>query len=273
MKNSSAPFFHPVPWGGFDLLVVLLFYVVVQSGIIGLERTVLGPGALQHSVARTSDEDDAAHPLTKLVAEGNVWILLLCFVSAVVAAPVAEEFAFRVLLQGWFQALERRWRRKMPTLRRMLPRAAGPILLASLLFGAMHFRVAGPPLDERSLLAMMVGNVAGNLLTLGLAMGFLRWRVGATAADFGWAPQRLPRDVGLGLVAFAAIVVPIFAIQFALVALLAALKIPVAPDPITLFLLAIVLGTLYFRTHRIMPSIVVHAALNATSLAFALLGG
>ena len=273
MKNSHYPLLHPVPWGGFDLLVVLLFYLVVQSAVIGVERKVFGPDAFQHSVVQASDEEDAAHPLTKLVAAANVWILLLCFVSAVVAAPVAEEFAFRVLLQGWFQALERRWRRKMPTLRRILPRAAGPIFLASLLFGAMHFRVAGPPLDERSLVAMMIGNVVGNLLTLGFAIGYLRWHVGATAADLGWAPRKLPRDIGLGLIAFAAIVVPIFAIQYALVALLAALKIPVAPDPIPLFLLAIVLGTLYFRTHRIMPSIVVHAALNATSLALELLRG
>jgi membrane protease YdiL (CAAX protease family) len=32
-----------------------------------------------------------------------------------------------------------------------------------------------------------------------------------------------------------------------------------------LFPLAVVLGTLYYRTHRMAPSVAVHAALNATS--------
>jgi membrane protease YdiL (CAAX protease family) len=40
----------------------------------------------------------------------------------------------------------------------------------------------------------------------------------------------------------------------------------VAPDPVALFILALVLGTLYYRTHRIVPSIVTHAAFNATTL-------
>jgi membrane protease YdiL (CAAX protease family) len=260
---------RPVPWRGFDLLLVLSFYLIVQSGVAELARTVLGPNASQSSTAYNPEQANAVHPLAQLVAEGNLWVLLLCAFSAAIAAPVVEEFLFRVLLQGWFEALEHRWRRQMPTLRRLVPRAAGPIVLASALFGAMHFRVAGPQMDERSLVAMLVGNVAVSLLTMVFAVGILRWRAGATAADLGWAPEKLPRDVGLGLVAFAAIAVPIYVAQFALVAVFPKY---LAPDPFTLFFLALVLGTLYYRTHRIVPSIVVHAALNVTSLALALLG-
>ena len=40
-----------------------------------------------------------------------------------------------------------------------------------------------------------------------------------------------------------------------------------APDPIPLFFLALVLGTLYHRTHRIAPSLVLHIAFNATAIA------
>jgi membrane protease YdiL (CAAX protease family) len=40
----------------------------------------------------------------------------------------------------------------------------------------------------------------------------------------------------------------------------------VAADPFTLFPFALVLGTLYCRAHRIVPAIVLHAALNTTSL-------
>ena len=38
------------------------------------------------------------------------------------------------------------------------------------------------------------------------------------------------------------------------------------PDPIPLFLLALVLGYTYQRTHRIVPSIVTHALFNGMSL-------
>jgi len=38
------------------------------------------------------------------------------------------------------------------------------------------------------------------------------------------------------------------------------------PDPIALFILAMMLGYVYQRTHRIVPSIVTHALFNATSL-------
>ena len=43
------------------------------------------------------------------------------------------------------------------------------------------------------------------------------------------------------------------------------------PDPIPLFLFAMGLGYLYQRTHRILPSIVVHFLLNATSVAVLML--
>ena len=38
------------------------------------------------------------------------------------------------------------------------------------------------------------------------------------------------------------------------------------PDPIPLFFLALALGYLYQRTHRLWPSLVVHATLNSCSL-------
>jgi membrane protease YdiL (CAAX protease family) len=43
-----------------------------------------------------------------------------------------------------------------------------------------------------------------------------------------------------------------------------------APDPIPIFFFAIALGLLYNRTHRALPSIAVHMALNAASLAMVL---
>lgn len=45
------------------------------------------------------------------------------------------------------------------------------------------------------------------------------------------------------------------------------------PDPIPLFVLAVALGYVYQRTHRIVPSIVVHLLLNSTTLAVMWLSG
>jgi membrane protease YdiL (CAAX protease family) len=46
----------------------------------------------------------------------------------------------------------------------------------------------------------------------------------------------------------------------------------IAPDPIPLFFFAVALGFLYFRTHRIVPLIILHAIFNGASLAMATLG-
>jgi membrane protease YdiL (CAAX protease family) len=54
--------------------------------------------------------------------------------------------------------------------------------------------------------------------------------------------------------------------------LFAALHASHGPDPIPLFILAIGLGYLYQRTHRIVPCITVHLLLNSVTLAAFLLG-
>ena len=259
---------RPAPWQAFDLAIIVMFYVAFQAGVVGLVRVALGPDAMQALATCGSGEIQNEHVVAQLMAGANGWVLLLCVISAALVAPVSEEFFFRVLLQGWFEALERRWR-WMPGLRRFVPRGVGPIVLVSLLFAAMHFRI-GEPRACVPLLVFFLGTAAiGRLLTMVFAVGLLRWRVGATAADLGWAPGKIRSDIGLGLASFAAIVAPIYAMQISLHFLLPK---DVAPDPLPLFFLALVLGILYYRTHRIMPLIVLHASLNSASLVLAWLG-
>jgi hypothetical protein len=102
------------------------------------------------------------------------------------------------------------------------------------------------------------------IMSIIFAVLFLRWRVAATAADFGWAPEKILSDVRLGLITFAAIAVPIYG---SMIAVSQILPEKFAPDPIPIFLFAVALGLLYNRTHRAVPSIAVHMALNAASLA------
>ncbi|MBN1395212.1 MAG: CPBP family intramembrane metalloprotease [Pirellulales bacterium] len=252
---------RPVPWGALDLAFVVLLYLAAILCVSFLAVHFLGPEAVETPAAYEPGAESTQHAIVQLMSEGNVWVLLLCGFSAIVVAPLVEEFFFRALLQGWLESLEHRYRRRMPTLRR-LPRALLPIALTSYLFAMMHFRVDGPPDDMNFTLFMQAGGAGASLLIMATIIIVFPWRTGATAADFGWLPKTLAADVRLGLTAFAAIAPPIYAMQ---IGLHHVFPQGVAADPIPLFFLALVLGTIFFRTHRIVPAIVLHASLNATS--------
>ncbi|MEK6249967.1 MAG: CPBP family intramembrane metalloprotease, partial [Planctomycetales bacterium] len=46
----------------------------------------------------------------------------------------------------------------------------------------------------------------------------------------------------------------------------ASFHIGYGPDPVPIFLFSLALGYLYFKTHRILPCIITHMALNALSM-------
>jgi membrane protease YdiL (CAAX protease family) len=259
-----------VPWHGWQLAVILVFYVLAAMVAAGVAELRLGHELTRPLVIQDVAKSCAAHTVAKLLATVDVWTLIVAGLSAVVVAPVVEEFLFRTVLQGWLEKVERRLRPAMPTWRRCASRGAGPVLVTSFLFGWVHFRVAGPAMHIEYLAFMLTADALVKVVTMLFAIGLLRATAGATAADMGWAPERLRADVRLGLMAFAGLAAPIYALQVTL-----ALLIPkyLAPDPFVLFFLALGLGTLYFRTHRLMPAIVLHAALNTTSLALLLAGG
>ncbi len=255
-----------VPWQAIDLALVLLIYGIGLMLMFHLGTVWFGPEAGQPAEIQNVDQANTAHMVARVLSEGSVWTLLLCGLTAAVAAPIIEEFLFRVLLQGWLERVALPLRRLTPTLRRWLPRGIGPVALTSLLFARMHFRVDTPQMDVEFLTFAMVGNAVVGLLTVALAVGLIWYRTGAVAVDFGFVRQKFFADVALGLAAFIAIATPIYLMQVGLSVLLPSY---VAADPITLFFFALVLGLLYYRTHRIVASVVLHMALNATSLAMA----
>ncbi|MFW6125080.1 MAG: type II CAAX prenyl endopeptidase Rce1 family protein [Pirellulales bacterium] len=147
-----------------------------------------------------------------------------------------------------------------------------PITLTSLLFAMLHYRSAAPPGDVDYLLAMqgvVVTNAVVGLLTLAFAVSLFRARHGVTLADLGIVPDRLRDDVRLGLLALLGTFLPVMAVQLLLK--LYVFRDQLAPDPIPMFLLAIVLGLLYYRTHRLVPSITLHAGFNLVNLLLAVL--
>jgi membrane protease YdiL (CAAX protease family) len=76
--------------------------------------------------------------------------------------------------------------------------------------------------------------------------------------DEGLMPVDAPRETGFQRTHWLPIVIS--SLLFALA------HFGYGPDPVPLFLLALVLGYVYQRTHRIVPSIVAHALFNAVSL-------
>ncbi|MDG2207879.1 MAG: CPBP family intramembrane metalloprotease, partial [Pirellulales bacterium] len=146
-------------------------------------------------------EEEAAHPIEKMMLSNpSTGVLFWAFCTAVIAAPLVEEFLFRVILQGWLEKAFVRTKR------------------------FAEAQTAGEEVTEEQLSSQ------------------------SPNTTFMWQP------------------IVLSSITFAL---------PHAghgPDPIPLFFLAMVLGYLYAKTHRILPGIVVHMALNGTSMLILLTG-
>ena len=168
------------------------------------------------------------HPLIETIRKsGDVGFLLASGLAAVVAAPIVEEFQFRVLLQGWLQNVARAIR--------------GQLSLADVIWGAGNVRPdsSTATIDSRrgSTTADNVSSVASSESEAGAVLA-------GASADFA-----LPRwpIVGSSL---------LFALAHA----------SHGPDPIPLFLLALGLGYLVQRTGRVWPAIVVHFLLNSWTM-------
>jgi membrane protease YdiL (CAAX protease family) len=258
---------RPVPWQAIDLAAIILFFLFSQSAMIEVVRTIHGTTTQVNGSA--VDEATTAHAVAQLLHQASPWVLLLCGFSAVVVAPLTEEFFFRVVLQGWLEALWHRNRRRMPAVHRLFGSGVVPVLLTSLFFAMAHFRIGAPRFDPNYLLLVLGGDAISRLFSLAFAIGWLRIRAGANAVDMGWVPERFWPDIELGVCMFWAVAIPVYAMQATLNEWLPK---SIAPDPIPLFFFALAQGAVYFRTHRIMPLVVFHMVFNATSLVFAVLG-
>jgi membrane protease YdiL (CAAX protease family) len=255
-----------VPWGGLDILAVVAVYLLLLTASMTLAQAILGPELTQPLPKEDAEAPGAAHPVIILIFQHNIWIDLACGISAVVAAPIAEEFFFRLLLLGWLDKVQWKLFGNARFARRWLAAGVVPIAITSVLFASMHFRFSGEKYHPQYTLAtMLCGSIAG-LLAVAFAALFIGYHWRATSAQLGWDGRQLVNDAILGVGAFAASVVPVFAVQY-----VSFFFIPKnLADPVPLFVFALVLGYLYHRTGRILPSIVAHASLNAFSLTMSL---
>jgi membrane protease YdiL (CAAX protease family) len=250
-----------VPWNGHDVLVVFVISLLIPMATASLVQKRIG--AEQKVLPQ---KKDLAHPAERLLRSGDPAAIIVAALMAVIVAPLVEEFLFRVVLQGWLEAA---WSRRRRTRRelRTPPRSWMPVVLPAAIFALIHLRFGKPPPATEVLIVAFVAQTASDLLVITLAIAYLRFAAGVTAANLGWKLEKLPYDFKLGLWALLAVVAPLLAMQLDLMELVNAKRIDFAPDPIPLFFLALVFGLLYRRTHRIAPSLVLHMAFNATSVA------
>lgn len=257
---------RPVPWRMFDVLLLLIVFSVAPAFFVNVSRNWLDVSPPAQSQVDEEPELDGNHPLARVLMESSSgWAVLMCVVLAVVVTPIAEEFIFRLLIQGWLESLERRLRRRV-RLPRGIAVGIAPVAFVSLMFAAMHFRVPEPQVDITALVAILCAIFASNLLIIVLSVCWLRFVAGASLADLGFVPGKLLSDVKLGLLAFIAVIPLVYAVAFAAKELLPENAIV---DPIPLLLFAVALGVLYFRTHRIVPAIVLHMTFNAMGVIMA----
>ncbi|QDU98264.1 CPBP family intramembrane glutamic endopeptidase [Lignipirellula cremea] len=188
------------------------------------------------------------HPLIdRLEANPTAELFWASGLAAVIAAPIAEEFFFRLILQGW------------------LERAATGVSIQELIFGGRVADVTSPgkvaPSNaedtlqqpaEKTLIPQEENPYASPQPAEDGAsnqdedqLGVLRPMSAEEAA--AWRPRGAYW--------------PILTSAF----LFAGMHWGHGPAPIPLFFLAIGLGYLYQQTHRIVPCILVHFLLNATT--------
>jgi membrane protease YdiL (CAAX protease family) len=286
---------HFVPWRGSLVLLVALFYA--SPYLLGIlfraKGEVKEDPEVQNQRVITKDtgsvkkddaekDDEVQNPIVTLVRnDPSGRALLVAVFSAVLVAPVVEEFLFRLLLQGWLERVESEVRRtsrlrrllcRVPAHLRGLLRGLVPVLATSLLFASMHYRQGGAKLEPSVIEKVLLISSAFGLLTLAFGLFLLKSHARPTMIELGFSSEMFWRDVRLGILTFLSLVAPIYLLQGVLQGLLKnVLEWNIAADPFTIALFAFVLGTLYYRTHRIVPSVVLHMCLNATSVALAFL--
>ncbi|HUY92328.1 MAG TPA: CPBP family glutamic-type intramembrane protease [Pirellulales bacterium] len=178
------------------------------------------------------------HPIIELLLKHREpWLLALSGASAVLVAPLAEEFFFRVLLQGWVESL-------------VAPAEPSPAETPSA-------AVQEPP------------------IIFGPADPDHPYSPAPSTAE-AFEVEPLPVEEGAQLPPAARIRVAGVrwdraAILFSS-AIFALMHLGHGAAPIPLFFLALALGYLYQRTGRLLPSVTVHLCLNACSLAALYLG-
>lgn len=267
---------QPIPWGMLDLLFVM-FFLILGQGVMVLWLESQGIDLTKGvKLAELAAADQAKVILGNSVATFVSIILAVLFVKLKNRASLADlGFDFgrapRDVLLGTFaflligppvlaiQATLVIWWPSKHPLVEMLKEDPSMHFFLVTIFAAL---IVAPLIEElmyRVLLQGWLEKFSTNADQTQLIVGALPFE---TVEQKEEPAQSKPLEKPETPVRW-----PIFVSA----AIFAAMHHQHGPDPIPLFLFAVGLGYLYQRTHRILPSIVVHFLLNATSVAVLML--
>ncbi|MGL6194056.1 MAG: CPBP family glutamic-type intramembrane protease, partial [Thermoguttaceae bacterium] len=145
------------------------------------------------------EELKESHFLVQLLAlgRGNISVFWIAFLSGVIVIPIAEEFYFRLILQGYLEKKEKLFRRfifsKVGI--KILP-GIFAISVPALLFASLHFRVPEPKLHTlESLVKMMLLTVVIYTISIILSLVYLKIAKNLTLLDLGIDFKKIPQDI------------------------------------------------------------------------------
>ena len=214
----------------------------------------------QEQVMVLEEEGDQGHPLTQLIKQSKdspkalLIIFPVVFLTAIVAAPLIEEFLFRMLFQGWLESTLARYG---------IPWASGiAIVIVSLVFAAIH---AGNSeyLDTLALLLLLGFSAVASLLIFVLGLVYLVWGCNIQIDGYLFGTKPFFRS---GFFTNVRYCLYALAIIYGISIILELLYPQTNTDPIPIFFFALLLGTIYSRTQNLSYCIALHACLNMISL-------
>ncbi|MEX2185781.1 MAG: CPBP family intramembrane glutamic endopeptidase [Pirellulales bacterium] len=215
---------------------------------------------LQIALVKLVASDRKPHPLIEmLIRDRRVDLLALAVISAVIIAPAVEEFLFRVLLQGWLE-------------KHFSPQGVARIAPASP-DGLPHEEAAPRPVDTTPAATLdatfgiapprLAPFTANDLPSNDPSNPFASPQSDLSEPRSTASPPHQAREIN-SLRRAAPIVISSV--------LFAAAHAGTWPDPVPLFVLALVLGYVYRQTHRLWPSVLLHMLFNGSSLAMVWFG-
>ncbi len=260
----------PVPWQGWELFLIFVLFLLLT----GISSAVCVKMQFGNSIRETPLTEEQTqellkeHTITRLIVSGRdaPSVFLLVVLSGVIIVPIGEEFLFRLLLQGFAEKREAEARRLFPN-RFLRPffRGSLSVLFSSVIFAGVHLRSTTESGSFQKYYDLLLGMMLGHLLLLVFALLYLIVVRGASLADLGIEGRKIPGDCLLGVLASVVILPPVYLMNYGVINLIGDRGI--ALDPIPLFLFAVGLGVLYYRTHRVVPGLVVHGLFNAVAVA------
>ncbi len=231
-------------------------------GVAGYVMLIV-PMLLIHALVHVIWPTDESHPFIEMLTRDPRWEFWLPItLIAVGVAPIVEEFIFRVALQGWLEALAVRWER---THAPVVDGASTDWLSANGATNVVTEAEALPPTgaDAAPVLAERSEATMGDRLSPadGIQYAYATNTesvspaevvTNETATDSSGIP-RTPWGRWLPIVGSSL--------------LFAVAHVGQGGAPVALFFLALGLGYIYQRTHRVLPTMVVHFLVNLTAMA------